>query len=117
MNKPSKPKKQSVINVLVRARAYLKKGWTRKAFARDTKGESCGAREGKASCWCASGALERATGGTRAFKTFFAAETELKKTVGCDSIPTWNDDIAQTRTGVVRAFTRTIARLRRQKAL
>ena len=105
----------AVVAGLVRTREFLKKGWTQGWFAKTASGRDCGAESSDASCWCLSGALQRAFQDESSSEAEDRAASSLRWTIRRKSIADWNDAKRRTQTQVVGAVTRTIARLRRRK--
>ena len=99
-----------VIDTLKGARDLVAQGWTKGVFARDAADHAVTAVNGKAVCWCASGAILWMRGGD-----FFvdhdrkSAEALFKIAAGTRSISTWNDDPARTQAEVIAAFDKAIA--------
>lgn len=82
--------------------------WTKEWYARDAKGEW--ADLSKATCFCAVGALAKASGVDD--PTGFEDEDIshfLAVAVGCDYIVAWNDRAERTHPEVLAAFDRAIA--------
>jgi hypothetical protein len=51
-----------IIRVLKKMKTYLNKGWCQCAEARDKNGKPCDPRSRKATSWCLTGAVDKATG-------------------------------------------------------
>jgi len=49
------------VKIIRKAKAYLKKGWTKNSTARDAKGMPVPADDPKAVCWCGVGAMRKAS--------------------------------------------------------
>ena len=107
-------------SVLEAAGAYCANGWTQGIYARDDRGQGCGATCSGAACWCASGAItlamHRVVGTGASARLWDAAlwETQaaLKRAIfarwpdtdDCDSIIVWNDARERTQAEVVATF-------------
>ena len=55
-------KNPAVVKVLQDAKELIKKGWTKKAYARDLAGKVVDPWSHAAVCWCARGAIMKAAG-------------------------------------------------------
>ena len=110
--------KEETINILERAAALVRVGWTQMAFARDAEGRICGESDDVACQWCMTGALERAIEAVPGVapslaqaNAYGAVCTAIRR---CESIPseaavripTWNDQPGRTK-GEVLAVLRT----------
>lgn len=93
---------RSVVAVLRRARALVKRGWCQGHFAETADGRPCGRKADNAVKWCAFGAILAAGGG--------AAPGALRQVLPERSITSWNDTVGRTRAHVLRAFTKAIAK-------
>lgn len=88
------------------------RGWTQGAAARDPKGAAVDGQDPDACCWCAIGAINRATP-ARSFEEFQAAMTTVERvlelpserdTWGLYPLASWNDDPSRTQAEVVQAL-------------
>lgn len=113
-----------VMTLLRRARALLSRprGWTQGGLAVDKEGESIDTMDSDATAFCMLGALEHEAGARRLDVLYYDACRELAMTIrpgamshggnATEIIPDYNDaDNRQKRT-ILRAFDRTIARIR-----
>ena len=90
----------------------VKVGWTQGRFFEVKNGVPC---------YCATGAISDPGGspGT-AFgcdAVYFRCVDAIVRTIGCSSIPTWNDEAWRTQAEVVDLFVRTIARLENEEVM
>lgn len=104
--------------VLRTARWYLsdRNRWEKGVWARTSDGVSCGANNPMASCWCASGALERASRDLELVHTqvtpwlLGTSFDYLLKVIRSDdarrswSIPHWNDYALTTHAELLQGF-------------
>ncbi len=106
--------RQTVLAGLIKARKFIKKGWTQQWFARDKNGERCDEESREATCWCVTGALSLAfpDGGA----PWMRSVKELERTTKTKNIVEWNDEMERTQGEVLDAFNDTIKRLRPKKA-
>lgn len=108
--------KDTVIDVLHVARQFIENGWTKRAFARETPTSvfACSVESKKASCFCASGAIQAAKYHLNADdQAHMEARSALLSVIHWDSIPLWNDAPNRTQEQVVNAFDRAIERLQK----
>jgi len=101
------------VKALREARRLIKKGWSRKAYARDRWRHPVDSSSKRAVCFCATGAINRATWGKN-FSITEQAETQIKNVIssnGFHNIVDWNDAMGRTKQEVVRAFTKAIQTL------
>ena len=116
--------------LLDRAAAFIEKGWTTGAAARDEQGYCCAATDARAVKWCATGAMYAAeyASGLRVRQGVMthaaiehlhaaraAAERALKRAAapgGIEFITGWNDRLHQTAANVADAMRRAAATLR-----
>ena len=119
-------------SILKEARALLaEKGWTQETFARDADGNWCDPFENNASCFCVTGALERASlqcteKFKRIEKEFFMRSVcndiskilihsesvkEKIKEYGDLSLAEWNDMDGRTQKEVIEVLDKTISLL------
>ena len=119
-------------SVLEAAGAYCDNGWTQGIYARDDRGQGCGATCIDAACWCASGAITLAmhrvvgtAASARLWNTALGeAEATLKRAIfarwpdtgDCDSIIVWNDATGRTQAEVVATFHHAAGELRARLA-
>lgn len=101
---------KTVLDVLVAARELISvpERWTRGSYARDIDGRQRGAKSDYATCWCASGAIERVAGDA----TFFGLQDKAWKALASlsgGSVATFNDDQRTTHADVLELFDRAIA--------
>lgn len=97
----------TVSEVLSKAAALIEPegAWGRNNYASDTRGEVVVACSPRAVCWCASGAIVRATGSDDAFNPLaMQARLALRDILGEGSIPAWNDARGRTQAEVVSAL-------------
>ena len=102
-------------DVLREARRLIQeKGWARMAWAKDKKKRHVHYMSGKASCFCATGALYRVTRGEIVLR--FQAEEFLRRAIRLKTtcLAEWNDERGRTKTQVLRAFARAIALAEKQ---
>ncbi len=104
---------RKIVQVLVKSRVLLKKGWTQEWFARDADGVNCDENSKQATCWCITGALCRVDGGGVVFQRI---TEELERSAKVPNIVMWNDAPGRTQDEVLKLFDRTIRRLRAQEA-
>jgi hypothetical protein len=95
-------------DVLREARALVQRGWTQRWFAKDAIGRRCHSDNPLAACWCASGALGRASGLNSV--VYSKAIAALNAVVGDVGIAAWNDEPDRTQDEVLAAFSRAIER-------
>jgi hypothetical protein len=100
---------RAVIATLRRARKLISQPerWTRAHFARDARGRGLTPNNADAVCFCAVGAIQRASGS-------LAYDTPEIRALGYrlgSAIPHWNDHPRRTHAQVLARFDRTIARL------
>ena len=95
----------TVRQILVKARALIKKGWTKGRYHRKVGGRNC---------YCAAGAILRASGGrvggldSAWFTGGAAAARALCEAVGAVCVPEFNDKKSRTKAQVLRAFDKAI---------
>jgi hypothetical protein len=99
-------KKNSVLVVLKKARAFIRKGWCRKDQAKNRLGQPTGPRCDDAISWCAVGAVNAATS---TLDDADAAIRAVKAYLGVWSIVEWNDAPGRRKSDVLVAFDRAIA--------
>ena len=97
---------KSTLDILIEARAYVEKGWTQGAWARNRKGTPVNEDSTRAVCWCALGALWKADGiGSYGLNA-------LVKASGGEVHPTtisgWNDNPDRTQAEVLALFDKAI---------
>lgn len=111
----------SALDILIGARALIAEPehWTKGSFAKDSQGVECNVRATAAYCWCAEGAIakasiESASGLTDRGQAFNALE---RTTLHWEthSIACFNDDPNTTHAMVIDAFDLTIAHVKRSK--
>ncbi len=104
--------KSKIETVLRRARALVKRGWTKRAFARNKYGHEV-ALESNAACrFCAEGAIRRVTGETGDSDTSEATRKALPVLSGVVAggiAPAFNDLRETKKADVIAAFDRAIA--------
>lgn len=102
------------VTVLRRALKYIRKGWTRGAFARDREGNVCDETSRRAVCWCAVGAIQRASPNDwyLARDTVALVEGVLK---GSQALSNYNDAPRRTKAQVIAAFEKAIERVKAQR--
>lgn len=100
-------KPNNVQRALMRARDLIRKGWTQGSAARDKEGRAVFCNDPKAVCFCALGALGRATL-RNSVKTRFKCNGALHDATCTSGLANWNDDPGQTKGNVLRAFTKAI---------
>lgn len=93
----------TTIQVLRKARALVKKGWTQGCMARSAKGNRITPFSPKACRFCAWGAIESAA---REGGNYFPAYKALERIV--ENVPRFNDAPARTQRQVLAAFDRAI---------
>lgn len=99
----------TVVDVLRRARdLLLTKGWTQGAFARNKYGRSITALSRDAVCYCAYGAIDRAS--RRGKGDLAEASCDLLRRAARfrSSTSKWNDRRGRTKREVLRAFAKAI---------
>lgn len=103
---------ETIIDVLRKARELIARpeGWTKRANARDARGGIVGVGSGRATCFCAVGALWHADApnfhSVRALRD--ALESVLPAGVAIE-IEAFNDDPGTTHADVLALFDRAIA--------
>jgi FMN-dependent NADH-azoreductase len=94
--------------VLRRAADLVAEGWAQKTFARTRGGKDVLWNDHRAVCFCATGAVRRASGGTGyndlPWEIIDAAEAALMRVISADDIPSWNDAADRTQAQVTRAL-------------
>jgi hypothetical protein len=98
--------KKSWVGVLHEARGLLERGWTVKAFARDAAGTHVESLNPDATCWCAAGAISKATNQRGDYHIWEALEDEF---LDGESISKFNDN-QHTVEPVLELFARAIAK-------
>lgn len=73
--------------------------WTQREYARDSNGAYTTSRDPRAVCWCALGAIIRASDGMSGSSTQFTS-----KIIDGRGIGAWNDDLCRTQAEVVAAL-------------
>lgn len=108
INKNALPK---VLEVLETARVILTKpeNWTRKAYARDARGERVSPKAHQAKCFCSIGALDRAGGrfGRPELGLISDARRYLTTAAGMN-VEEYNDRPSTTHADVINLFGRAI---------
>ena len=116
-----KVRQYTAARVLDRAAAYVDRGWTQRAKARNADGDSWSPHSPDATCWCALGAVQAALGDLVDERTrdprkrhliFDCALDTLCTETGSDTVSVWNDDPAQTAQDVAGALRRAALRVR-----
>jgi hypothetical protein len=95
----------SIVKVLTDARAMVERGWTQGWFARDAAGNKRYELDESAVCWCMAGAYMAVAPGLASWEE---AEDFLKRAIGEESVPDWNDVDGRTQAEVLAAFDRAI---------
>lgn len=104
----------SAKKILKRARKIVKSRWTKGSIARDDLGRRISPYHDDAACFCAYGAIDRATfelTGMTFTPEAARAETAFGNTVYKElktSVPDFNDNIAQSADDVAAMFKRAI---------
>jgi len=103
------------VKALREARRLIKKGWTRRAFARDKWRHSVASDSPRAACFCAEGAINRAVAlAADPCTVKDQAIIQLKKHIPPyqpQNVVSWNDHPQRTKQEVVRVFTKAIQML------
>ena len=100
---------KTAVDVLREARELIAKpgGWTQGVFARTSEGKACPWQASTASCFCALGAVERASAAGNRWHTRNQA-TDILRSEGigniAESISLWNDAPHRTQADVIAAF-------------
>ena len=114
---------QQTIEVLNRALSYVDKGWCQFSNARDAKGKGVTRDDASATCWCLSGACERAAMeldydpadmyqiGHSLFATLTSVQSRVSHPTIWNTIVDYNDDKDRTADDISRLLKRTIQRL------
>lgn len=93
--------------ILIKARALIKKGWAQALFAVNIYGASTSPRSKDAAAWCALGALRAAA--TRGSKIFGARRALANRIPGgYRGVADWNDEEGRTKRQVLALFDRAI---------
>lgn len=102
----------TALDILKHARGLLAKrgGWTKDVYARDKKGEKVSLRGSDAICFCADGALMRSDFDLKADDAAFGIAYATLSEVTDHNIVLFNDR-QRTKTPVLKAFNRAIAKL------
>ena len=95
------------LDVWIRARELLARGWTQGVYARDDLGHSVNPRRGDARCFCTSGAAIRVRE-----QLGFGGPVRLTVPGQYPSVIEWNDDPNRTQAEVLAAVDARIAELR-----
>jgi len=110
-----------IAGVLNKAVGYLERGWCRVDFARDVLGQSLYSSDGRAVCWCAVGAVQRAALFMDTYNAHQVVEDacgEVCKVLGLikdsylrgsfqSTLSSWNDKPERTQEEVVAIFKKT----------
>ena len=102
---------------LAKARSYVERGWCQGYPARTTKGKPCMSWNSDAVCWCASGAVSKATWDclsddrdeemlaalTSALRAGYPGWEEVEAS-NFDIVRFWNDTYNRTREDVLQVF-------------
>ena len=99
---------KTVVEILKEARELVAKGWTRGCSARDAKGDFVRPESPDATCWCAYGAVARATDDEATGKWAIATRY-LGDAVGYH-VPAFNDAPGRTQVEVLAVFDAAIAK-------
>ena len=96
------------LQVLIRARALLAKGWTHKVYARDSNNRIVPISSPEACKWCLDGAIKAAAEekGGSAYDVIHMLDRQL----GQSSID-WNDNPRRTQASVLRRLDRIITEM------
>jgi len=98
---------EAVVATLTEARRLIAEvGWTQGVYARDAYQNHELYESPRAVCFCAQGAIKRASGYD--VDACVAAYRHLTHAIGGSYIPGWNDEKARTKEEVVAAFDRAI---------
>ncbi len=96
-------------DVLVKARSYIERGHTTRAFARNAAGDDVPPEHPGACCWCILGALLLASPDRRVHQGARRALMEACGVRPPSSLDVWNDAPERTQADVLDAFNRAIA--------
>lgn len=113
MKKPLPPPAHETTTrgALKKARIYLKKGWIRDVFARNTEGFGVGARSDAACGVCLMGAISRATRHAPTRRRVIDAIRRANPHVGL--LPHFNDSRTTTHRDVLRVVDAALALLKK----
>lgn len=79
---------------LAKVRKLLQRGWTQGVFARDRSGDSTAPRDRNATCWCLTGAVDRAaTDDRRSLTERVQANEDLRRALRSTLPPRWAGDL------------------------
>jgi hypothetical protein len=98
----------TVAEKLREARALIAKGWTQGEFARTKTGRKTPPKSPSATCFCASGAVIRATGAAGVAEGLFSQEFRVLRQAVRGNVVIWNDAPERTQAEVLQAFDRAI---------
>ena len=98
----------TVLEVLVRARANVKKGWCQESSAKDTYGFSVAYWQPEACFWCIMGAIWKACGSIDAIHGE-KAEAVIRDILDEKYISQWNDKPGRTKQEVLDLFDKAIS--------
>lgn len=92
--------------VLIKAKKFIKKGWTKYVVARDKRGDTVNARSKKATQWCAVGSIWAAKrSGTFASESFaFLKQAMIASGAQASTVANWNDASGRTKKQVLVLF-------------
>ena len=106
-----KPRVKLSVQVLQRARALIKKGWTRRSFAKDKRDNVVWVNDPTATKFCLAGALDRATRDLgrekrkdphqNAGSAAYARVLDVVSGKHCRLIASFNDDMTTTKQDVI----------------
>lgn len=103
---------KSVVEILVRARKYVARGWCQKAFAKDSYGNSVQESSSAACRWCAIGAIRQACIDLNLdLPAGWPAIDRLLRAAPAEDLEAWNDQFGQTQQEVIEAFDRAIQQI------
>jgi hypothetical protein len=105
---------KTTLQILEEAKRSVECGWTQGCWAKNDFGREIGYYTSSATCFCAEGAMFRASGQMYNSIDFYHplndALSRFKEAIETEkSIPDWNDFEGRTQDEVVEAFERAIA--------
>lgn len=100
-----KQNKNSIKNVLIKARSFIKRGWTRGVYARNKYGHEVDIISKSAIKFCALGAIDKATNSAVSYKMTMDFMDHI---IDC-SVSSWND--SSTKKQVLEGFDKAIKSL------
>lgn len=99
--------------ILEKALKYIRKGWTKEAFARNALGQSVFYKSDSACKWCVAGAILNAVDDD---SKYIIVSKYLTKVIPHEDISLWNDLPSTAKEQVVDAFKNAIKLAKKDEA-